>query len=128
MRRILVFVGLFFMIGSAFATTLKDNDLVQAFVDKKQQLDHAIAAKAELTPEDLSAIQAEKMTLSEMKKELRQTLDFDDNPIYQTHNIQLDLRIELLDCYVYPWSDTSDRLVIRVKNNSSSFLDWVKLE
>lgn len=50
-----------------------------------------------------------------------------DTPVYFDNNITLDNNIDLLDYYVYEFTENSYTIIARLKNKSDKYLEWVKL-
>lgn len=62
-----------------------------------------------------------------IKKKLSTLSGEFDKPIYFSNDISLDQNIDLVDFYVYEYSDNSYQVFARLKNKQRKYLEWVKL-
>jgi len=68
-----------------------------------------------------------KNQICHTKKKLHEVSNDLDNPVYFDNNIYLDHNVDLLDFYVYDYSNSYYEVHARIKNKQRKYLEWVKL-
>ncbi len=68
-----------------------------------------------------------KNQLRHTKKKLRAISNNLDNPVYFDNNVYLDDNLDLVDFYVYEYSNSSYEVHARIRNKQRKYLEWVKL-
>lgn len=74
-----------------------------------------------------SKIDNVKKRIAYLKKELKTSETHSYNPVYFDNNIELDYNLDLVDFYVYEYSDDYYSVIGRLKNKRRKYLEWVKI-
>ncbi len=125
----LLLITLFSLLLPSILYSQSNDELIQELKVLNERLDSLygnskrLSKSVNLTNEIIKI----KNKISRTKKKLHAVSNDLNNPVYFDNNIYLDHNVDLLDFYVYEYSNSYYEVHARIKNKQKKYLEWVKL-
>ncbi len=127
MRKIHVFPWVLSLLVVSSAFPQRSEDLMTRLKNETRRYDDLRNRSQPFSKSSQQDIHAIKRNIHAIKKELKQAHHNARTPVYVDHDIVLDYYLNLVDFYMY--EESADYYVVyaRLKNKTSTHLEWVKL-
>ena len=110
------------------ALTAQETDsLIRQLKNEYEIFDNIRSEKVKLSKVSIPNIIQTKQNIFKIKNQLQSVNNELDNSIYFRNDIKLDNNLNLVDFYIYEYSDNYYQAFGRIKNNQRKYLEWVKL-
>lgn len=110
------------------ASTAQETDaLIRQLKNEYEIFNNIRSEKVKLSKVSIPNIIQTKQIIFKIKNQLQSVNNELDNPIYFRNDIKLDNNLDLVDFYLYEYSDNYYQAFGRIKNKQQKYLEWVKL-
>jgi hypothetical protein len=127
LRHTLINISIFMLIFSSLVFSQSKEFLINELKNEYQKFDNLRHSSRYLAKSINLDIYDIKNHIIKVKKKLKSFSNDLDNPIYFDNDIDLDQNMDLLDFYVYEYSENSCQVFAWLKNKQRKYLEWVKL-
>lgn len=104
----------------------KTDSLIQQLKNENDNITNFRSEKGMLKASNHNLIQA-RQNIFKIKSQLQTVNTELDNPVYFKNDITLDSNLDLVDFYIYEYSENYYQAFGRIKNKQKKYLEWVKL-
>jgi len=103
------------------------DNLILQLKEEYDKIENLRSERGRLLKSDDMDLSQTKQSIIYLKSQLQTVTNDLNNPIFFKNDISLDNNLDLVDFYMYEFTDNSYQAFARLKNKQNKYLEWVKI-
>ena len=103
------------------------DNLILQLKEEYDKIENLRSERGRLLKSDDMDLSQTKQNIFYLKSQLQTVTNDLNNPIFFKNDISLDNNLDIVDFYMYEFTDNSYQAFARLKNKQNKYLEWVKL-